>query len=103
MTQVKTFKDTIYFPKETRRYNFVYELENAGIAQFITRTLLAPIERWRLFSQTQNSLNPGFIRYKGFTEFIQGTKISMKEQLRQKELKDYGEVMQLIAGCIFIN
>lgn len=75
MTQVKTAKDTIYFPKGSKRYDFVHELENAGIAQFITRTLLAPIERWRLFSQTQNSLNSGFIRYKGFNEFIQGTTI----------------------------
>lgn len=72
MSQQQTFKNTIYFPKGTRRYNFVYDLENAGIAQIITRTLLAPIERWRLFSQTQNSLNSGFVRYNGFNDFVQG-------------------------------
>lgn len=85
MPQPQTLKDVTYFPKGTRRYDFVYELQNAGIAQFITRTLLAPVERWRLYSQTQNSLNTGFIRYNNFNDFLQGISVLIKELLKQKE------------------
>lgn len=71
-SQQQTIKKTTYFPKGTRRYDFIYDVENAGVAQVITRTVLAPLERWRLYSQTQNSLNSGFVRYNGFKDFVQG-------------------------------
>jgi hypothetical protein len=52
----KTVKDVTYFPLGTRRYDFVHYLENIGIANLFTRTVLAPMERWRIIRQTQGSL-----------------------------------------------
>lgn len=69
----KTAKEVTYFPQGTRRHAFMQYLESFGVAQLITRTLLAPIERWRLIRQTQGSLVSSRVFERNFVEFLSRT------------------------------
>lgn len=50
---VKTFNDTNYFAAGTYKRDFVEVFSTATIANFVTKTILAPLERWRIIKQTQ--------------------------------------------------
>lgn len=50
---VKTFKDTNYFALNTYKRDFVEVFSTATLANFFTKTLLAPLERWKIIKQTQ--------------------------------------------------
>ncbi len=50
---VKTFNDTNYFAKGTYKRDFLELFSTATLANFFTKTVLAPLERWRIIKQTQ--------------------------------------------------
>ena len=50
---VKTFSDTQYFSERTYKRDFLSLLGSGLGANVITKTLLAPLERWRIIKQTQ--------------------------------------------------
>jgi hypothetical protein len=50
---IKTLKDTNYFRPRTYKKDFFDLLTTTGLANILTKTILAPLERWRIISQTQ--------------------------------------------------
>jgi len=50
---VKTFNDTNYFARGTYKRDFLELFSTSALANFFTKTVLAPLERWRIIKQTQ--------------------------------------------------
>lgn len=66
---VKTFRDTNYFAERTYKRDFAELFSSGLLANLAVKTLLAPLERWRVVKQTQPAylLRPSkFINFKQF-------------------------------------
>ena len=50
---VKTFSDTNYFARGTYKRDFLELFSTSALANYLAKTLLAPLERWRIIKQTQ--------------------------------------------------
>ena len=50
---IKSFRDTNYFAKGTYKRDFIELFSTATLANFITKTVLAPLQRWKIIKQTQ--------------------------------------------------
>jgi hypothetical protein len=63
---VKSFQDTNYFAKDTYKRDFVELFSTATLANMVTKTVLAPLERWRIIKQTQLTYELRPSKYKSF-------------------------------------
>ena len=65
---VKTLKETNYLAKDTYKRDFLELFSTATLANLFTKTLLAPLERWKIIKQTQMAYD---LRPKKFDNFQQ--------------------------------
>lgn len=96
----KSIKDVTYFPQGTRKYDFLYYLENVGIAQLISKTLFAPIERYRIIKQTWPSFSTTRKPFPTFINFLQRTTCTNQEPGRSKTFLNTGMATAPIASCM---
>jgi len=71
---VKTFNDTNYFAKGTYKRDYVELFSTATLVNFITKTILAPLERWRIIKQTQLTYELRPVKLTSFTQYLTSTK-----------------------------
>ena len=67
---VKTFHDTHYFDKGTYKRDFAELFSTATLANFITKTVLAPLERWKIIKQTQMTYELRPNKMKSFYQYL---------------------------------
>lgn len=67
---VKTFSDTNYFAKGTYKRDFVELFSTSALANYFTKTVLAPLERWRIIKQTQMSYELRPNKIKSFSQYL---------------------------------
>jgi hypothetical protein len=70
---VKTFSDTKYFAKGTYKRDFLELFSTSAIANFFTKTILAPLERWRIVKQTQLAYELRPNKVKSFSQYLSST------------------------------
>jgi hypothetical protein len=70
---VKTFSDTNYFAKGTYKRDFIELFSTSAIANYFTKTVLAPLERWRIVKQTQLSYELRPNKVKSFSQYLTST------------------------------
>lgn len=70
---VKTFNDTNYFAKGTYKRDYVELFSTATLANFITKTVLAPLERWRIIKQTQLTYELRPVKFTSFGQYLKST------------------------------
>lgn len=71
---VKTFNDTNYFAKGTYKRDYLELFSTATLANFITKTILAPLERWRIIKQTQLTYELRPVKFTSFAQYLTSTK-----------------------------
>jgi hypothetical protein len=67
---VKSFSDTNYFAKGTYKRDFVELFSTSALANYFTKTLLAPLERWRIVKQTQLAYELRPNKIKSFSQYL---------------------------------
>jgi hypothetical protein len=70
---VKTFNDTNYFAKGTYKRDYLELFSTATLANFITKTILAPLERWRIIKQTQLTYELRPVKFTSFFQYLTST------------------------------
>lgn len=67
---VKTFKDTNYFREKTYKLDFANAFFTAGITSILSKTILAPLERWRIIAQTQIAYPKRPMKFTGILNYF---------------------------------
>jgi hypothetical protein len=100
---VKSFSDTNYFAKGTYKREFAELFSTSALANYFTKTVLAPLERWRIVKQTQLSYDLRPNKIKSFSQYLTSILSYKQSSPRSKDGLPYGGETQLIAGCISGN
>lgn len=96
--KVKTLKDTNYFVPGTYKYDWRDYMVNVGIANILTRCVLAPVERWRIVKQTQVAYPLRPLRFSSVFDYLSSNLSLIKGSPRSKAFPLSGEVTQLESG-----
>lgn len=67
----KALRTALGITPNSQRYKFLHYLENVGIPLLLVKTILAPIERWRIIRQTWNSYVTNSRPYGGVVDYFQ--------------------------------
>ena len=76
--KVKTLKDTNYFAPGTYKHDWRDYMINVGIANILTRFVLAPVERWRIIKQTQVAYPLKPVQFTSVFDYISSTLLLKK-------------------------
>lgn len=79
-----TIHNTEYFPKGAYRTQIKDELTTAGVANILARTLLAPLERWRIIAQTQMAYPLRPKKFTSFFDFLASTPSTIAEAPKEQ-------------------
>lgn len=71
--KIKTLKDTNYFVPGTYKNDWRDYMINVGIANILTRFVLAPVERWRIVKQTQTAYPLRPLHFSSFFDYVSST------------------------------
>lgn len=71
--KIKTLKDTNYFASGTYKADWRDYMVDVGIANILTRFVLAPVERWRIIKQTQVAYPLRPLQFSSFFEYVSST------------------------------
>jgi hypothetical protein len=71
--KIKTLKDTNYFVPGTYKYDWRDYMINVGVANILTRCVLAPLERWRIVKQTQIAYPLRPLHFSSFIDYVSST------------------------------
>ena len=96
---VKTFSETDYFAKGTYKRDLVELFSTVTVANLLTKTILAPLERWRIIKQTQPTYELRPIKFTSFPNYISSTPISMQRCPPSRVGRHCGGVTKPTSGC----
>ena len=88
---VKSFRDTNYFAKGTYKRDLVELFSTATLANFATKTVLAPLERWKIIKQTQTTYELRPMKFTSFANYLTSKSFFMQESTKSKAGRLSGE------------
>lgn len=98
---VQTFNDTNYFAKGTYKRDWIDVFSTSLLANFFTKTLLAPLERWRIIKQTQNAYELRPQKFHNFKHYLESIFCLIQKLIKNRDGSHYGEETEQIFGYTF--
>jgi hypothetical protein len=96
---VKTFSDTNYFAKGTYKRDFVELFSTSALANYLAKTVLAPLERWRIIKQTQLAYELRPAKFSSFPAFLSSTAAPTQKPPATRASPHSGGATPPTAGC----
>lgn len=96
---VKTFSDTNYFARGTYKRDFLELFSTSALANYLAKTLLAPLERWRIIKQTQLAYELRPAKFSSFPAFLASTPLPTQRPRATRASPRSGGATLPTAGC----